>query len=293
MGKALKGLIITIVSIIALVSVSIIGGYIFVRSKYNIDLFRTVGQLKTLTQSVDESTLCPNAFKDEDFTSLQTSLNSQLADGVVKYAEGDGYNGYSVDFTALSGVTLPHTSSIGLTEKQTGALAQIIFYEQTSGKIQVGETQLEIEIVQMDFSDIDSNGSADFNVVVKIDLTTLKADMTSFPFSWLKKYIPDGLYISSTVRVDKTDNLMGYSVAHKQLTINNLSVDDTTDLFNTLDTVLKIGSAEALNTSIGTTVANALIGNGDNAGFAYSLKAIGKTSCSFMTAGSVDYFVIN
>lgn len=43
------------------------------------------------------------------------------------------------------------------------------------------------------------------------------------------------------------------------VTINNLSADDTNDLFHTLDAVLKLGSAENLNLTIGNTVANVLI----------------------------------
>lgn len=77
---------------------------------------------------------------------------------------------------------------------------------------------------------------------------------------------------------------MGYSVAHKEFKLNNLSADDTDDLFHTLDAVLKIGSAENMNLQIGTTAVNALIGNSDNAGFAYSLQALGKTTFKFTSA---------
>ena len=48
--------------IVAILGVTVIGGYIYVRTTYGIDLFRTAGQLKTLTQAVDESALCPDAF---------------------------------------------------------------------------------------------------------------------------------------------------------------------------------------------------------------------------------------
>ena len=64
--KAIKNLIITLVVVVAILGVVIIGGYIYVRSTYGIDLFRTAGQLKTLSQDVDESALCPNAYGEED-----------------------------------------------------------------------------------------------------------------------------------------------------------------------------------------------------------------------------------
>lgn len=60
--KAIKNLIITLVVVVAILGVAVIGGYIYVRTTYGIDLFRTAGQLKILTQAVDESALCPDAF---------------------------------------------------------------------------------------------------------------------------------------------------------------------------------------------------------------------------------------
>ena len=69
--KALKGVLITLVVIIAIVGVTVIGGYVAVRSKYGIDLFRTAGQLKTLTKDVDESALCPNAYGEQDFVEMK------------------------------------------------------------------------------------------------------------------------------------------------------------------------------------------------------------------------------
>ena len=44
--KAIKNLIITLVIVVAILGVVIIGGYIYVRTAYGIDLFRTAGQLK-------------------------------------------------------------------------------------------------------------------------------------------------------------------------------------------------------------------------------------------------------
>ena len=91
---------------------------------------------------------------------------------------------------------------ISLTEKQVGAIAQTVFYEQTGGKIKLGEKEVSVTVVQVDFSEFADNGSADFNVVAKLDLTPFKADMGEFPYKYFKKYIPDSLYVSSTVRVN-------------------------------------------------------------------------------------------
>ena len=288
--KAIRNLIITLVVIVAILGVVIIGGYIYVRTTYGIDLFRTAGQLKTLTQTVDETALCPNAYGEEDFAAMETELNKKF-DGFVSYEEGKGFNGYSVNFGSLAGKSMSGT--IFLTEKHVGAIAQTVFYEQTGGKIKLGEKEVAVTVMQVDFSEIAANGSADFNVVAKIDLTPFKADMGGFPYKYFKKYIPDNLYVSSTVRVDKTEeDGFAYTVTHKSLTLNNLSADDTADLFDTLNAVLKIGTAENLNMQVGETAVNALIGTKDNPGFAYSMKAIGAKSFDFGTVSDIDLFIV-
>ncbi len=288
--KAIKNLIISLVVIVAILGVVIIGGYIYVRTTYGIDLFRTAGQLKTLTKDVDESALCPNAYGEQDFVEMKSAVNDKI-DGLIVYEKGKGYNGYSVNFASLAGKSM--TDPIFLTEKHVGAIAQTVFYEQTGGKIKIAEKEVSVSVVQVDFSQIAENGSADFNVVAKLDLTPFKADMGGFPYKYFKKYIPDNLYVSSTVRVDKTEeDGFAYTVTHKSLTLNNLSADDTADLFDTLNAVLKIGTAENLNMQVGTTAVNALIGTAENPGFAYSMKAIGAKSFDFGTFSDIDLFIL-
>ena len=116
--KAIKGLIITLIVIIALAGVTIIGGYIYVRSTYGIDLFRTAGQLKTLSQTPDESALCPNAFSASDMADVKSNMDEK-ASGLISYEEGKGYEGYTVDFSDVSSIA-PFTGSIGFSSKQAG-----------------------------------------------------------------------------------------------------------------------------------------------------------------------------
>ena len=185
--KAIKNLIITLVVIVAILGVAVIGGYIYVRTTYGIDLFRTAGQLKTLTKDVDESALCPNAYGEQDFVTMKSEIDKRFS-GLIVYEKGKGYNGYSVNFDALNGKVM--TDMISLTEKQVGAVAQTVFFGQTAGKLKIGGKDVSVTVVQIDFSEIAANGSADFNVVAKIDLTPFKADMGGFPYKYFKKYIP-------------------------------------------------------------------------------------------------------
>lgn len=75
--------------------------YIAARVKLGVNLFRTIGQLKTLSQPVNEQEVLPAAYKSEDLADLKSQTESRLGN-VVLYEEGKGYEGYSVDFTALA-----------------------------------------------------------------------------------------------------------------------------------------------------------------------------------------------
>ena len=270
--SAIKKLIISVIVIIAIVAVALIGVYIAARVKLGVDLFRTIGQLKTLNQPVNEQEAFPAAYKSQDLADLKSQTESQLGN-VVLYEEGKGYEGYTVDFTALavSGAT---AKPVILSEQQAGALAEIVFYQQTGGKLTIADKEISVCVLQIAFTEIDAEtGDADLNVTVKLDLTPFKNDMEGFPFNMLKGVVPDALYVTSVVRIEKGEGL-AYTVTPKYLTINNLSGDDTSDFFHTLDVVLKIGSAEDLNAKIGTTAANALIGTEQNPGFVYALKSV-------------------
>ena len=271
--RAIKKLIISLIVIIGILAVALIGVYIAARVKLGVDLFRTAGQLKTLSQPVNEQETFPAAYQSEDLADLKSQTDSQLGD-VVLYEEGKGYEGYTVDFTALalSGAT---AKPVFLSERQAGALAEIVFHQQTGGELTRADKEISVCVLQIAFTEIDAEtGNADLNVTVKLDLTPFKNDMNGFPFNLLKGFVPDALYVTSVVRIEKGEGL-AYTVTPKYLTLNNLSGDDTSDFFHTLDVVLKIGSAEELNAEIGTTAANALIGTEQNPGFVYALKATG------------------
>lgn len=271
--SAIKKLIISLIVIIGILAMALIGVYIVARVNLGVDLFRTVGQLKTLSQPVNEQESFSAAYRSEDLAELKSQTDSQLGD-VVLYEEGKGYEGYTVDFTALalSGAT---AKPVFLSEQQAGALAEIVFHQQTGGVLTIADKEISVCVLQIAFTEIDAEtGNADLNVTVKLDLTPFKNDMEGFPFNLLKGIVPDALYVTSVVRIEKGEGL-AYTVTPKYLTLNNLSGDDTSDFFHALDVVLKIGSAEELNAEIGTTAANALIGTEQNPGFVYALKATG------------------
>lgn len=284
MKKAIKGLIINLIVIVALAGVTIIGGYIYVRSTYGIDLFRTAGQLKTLSQTVDENKLCPEAFSDDDMVDVQTEVNKSVED-FITYTEE---HGYTVHFNDL-----PEEMKyiIKLTDKQVGALAETVVKQEMGGKIDVGGNEIGLALKQVDFSEI-TETSALFNTVIRLDITSVKSLLGGFPFDMLKKYIPDYFYISSTVSVTHDNQPFVYTVTHNAITVNNLSAADTEDLFHTLDVVLKTGSARSFNEKIGNTLLGMLIGDETQTGVAYSLKEIGAADYAFLADESGEYFAV-
>ena len=91
---------------------------------------------------------------------MKSAVNDKI-DGLIVYEKDKGYNGYSVNFASLAGKSM--TDPIFLTEKHVGAIAQTVFYEQTGGKIKLGDKEVSVTVMQVDFSEIAANGSEDFS----------------------------------------------------------------------------------------------------------------------------------
>ena len=282
--KAIKKLLSALIIIIVIIAVAVIGGYMYVRSTYEIDLFNTIGQLKTLNQPVDETVLCPNAFSDEDMQGMQAQINSSV-ENLVTYSEADGYTIKLEDVSSTMG------QEIKLTGKQFGALAQTILEQATGEELNIGGKDLSIELKQVSFSQL-SGSNAVVSTVVKLDITAIKAELKGFPFSYLKNYIPDNLYITSSATVVKGGEAFTYTIENATMSLNNLTAADTEDLIHTLDAVLKVGTAEEMNEMIISTFLNLMIGNESNTGFAYSLKEIGATDYAFVSENDQIYFTI-
>ena len=283
--KIIKKLIALLLGLVMLVGVVAVGGYFYVKSSYGIDLLKTVKELKTLSEPVNESELCPHAFSDSDMVNVQEIVNQSVEDFIL-YSEE---HGYQVDFNNLPDEM---KQVIKITDKQVGALAQTVVKQETGGKLEFSGKELNIALKQVKFSEIE-NGNAKLNSVICVDITPFKADMPeNFPFSYLKKFVPDALYISSTVLVEKGETAFDYQVKHDALTINYLNKEDTEDLFNTLNILLSIGSAQEWNEKMGGAIANALIGNEQENGIAYSLKDIGASDYAFVQEEGVGYFSV-
>lgn len=283
--KLIKKLIITIITLVVVIIAGAVGTYIYVKNTYDIDLINTVLQLKKISDPVDEKKLITNPYTEEDKTKAHEEVNNS----VNGFIGNDGIN-FDKLLTEMKTV-------IKLDDKQLACLAQEVIDQEMEGKITIGEQDIPLVLKQIDISNVDDEGNADFNTIVKLDISSFKTNMNNFPLSMLKKYVPDYLYISSTVLVEKNkenDEVVPFSYSTKStsFTINTLTDKETTELFKTLDAVIKIGTADNLNNQIGNAILGSLIGSEEQNGLAYSLKQYGAKDYRFILENDVDYFVV-
>lgn len=283
--KLIKRLLVSLMTFVLVLGVIVVGGYIVIRKKYGIDLYNTVQQLKILSQDVDESVICPYSFSEENQKDVQNEVNGSISN-LVKYSEE---NGYTLD---LENIPTEMGQSIQLEDKEVAALADMVIRQEMNSTVSIGNQSTTFTLKQIKFSHIDDLGNASLNTVISLDLTPFKEKMNRFPFQYLKKYVPDALYISSTVLVNKGENAFAYSIEPNEFALNHLKPEQTEDFFHTLDSVIHIGSAEELNKMVGEAVVGSLIGNEKQAGFAYSLKNYGAKDYTFLSDKTGNYFVV-
>ena len=283
--KLIKKLIITIITLVVVIIAGAVGTYIYVKNTYDIDLINTVLQLKKISDPVDEKKLITNPYSNEDKERAHEIINNSV----------NGFIGSDkINFDKL---LTEMKTVIKLDDKQLACLAQEVIDQEMKGKITIGEQDIPLVLKQIDISNVNNEGNADFNTIVKLDISSFKTNMNNFPLSMLKKYVPDYLYISSTVWVEKNKENevvvpFAYSTTSTSFTINTLTDKETTELFKTLDAVIKIGTADNLNNQIGNAVLGSLIGSEEQNGLAYSLKQYGAKDYKFVLENDVDYFVV-
>ena len=142
--RLLRKLLTFILAIVGVIAIIGVGGYVFVRVKYDIDLFNTIGQLKTINEKVDEKVMCPHSFTSDDMVDVKTIVNGSVED-MITY---DETNGYYVNLENLANMN----TLIKLSDKQVGALAEKVIEEKTQGKVDVGGNTFTYELKQIQFS---------------------------------------------------------------------------------------------------------------------------------------------
>ena len=290
MAKARKPFIVRFIiwlfSIIITLALILGIGCLIVKQKYGVNVFSTISQIKTLNQKVDESKY-DSKFSDNDMKDAQIAVNAKM-EGLISYNEEDGYK---IKEEGI-GVESQISADLLLSDKQLGAIINNLINENAEGlTLDVSGNKLKIDFIQLKFVEIREK-EADINIVVKVDVRELKQKMNSFPTNIIAKKIPDYLYISSTSTIKKGGNAFEYEVLSKDIEINNLNSQDTKSFLNTLNLVFKFGTSDDFNLMIAKPFVNALIGNSENNGFAYSLRGLGVKDYDFVVVDNINYYVL-
>lgn len=290
MAKARKPFIVRFIiwlfSIIITLALILGIGCLIVKQKYGVDVFSTISQIKTLNQKVDESKY-DSKFSDNDMKDAQIAVNAKM-EGLISYTEEDGYK---IKEEGI-GVESQISADLLLLDKQLGAIINNLINQNEEGlTLDVSGNKLKIDFIQLKFLEIREK-EVDINIVVKVDVRELKQKMNSFPTNIVAKRIPDYLYISSTSTIKKGENAFEYEVLSKDIEINNLNSQDTKSFLNTLNLVFKFGTSDDFNLMIAKPFVNALIGNSENNGFAYSLKGLGVKDYDFVVVDDINYYVL-
>ncbi len=290
MAKARKPFIVRFIiwlfSIIITLALILGIGCLIVKQKYGVNVFSTISQIKTLNQKVDESKY-DSKFSDNDMKDAQIAVNAKMK-GLISYTEEDGYK---INKEGI-GVESQISADLLLSDKQLGAIINNLINENAEGlTLDVSGNKLKIDFIQLKFVEIREK-EADINIVVKVDVRELKQKMNSFPTNIIAKKIPDYLYISSTSTIKKGGNAFEYEVLSKDIEINNLNSQDTKSFLNTLNLVFKFGTSDDFNLMIAKPFVNALIGNSENNGFAYSLRGLGVKDYDFVVVDNINYYVL-
>lgn len=290
MAKARKPFIVRFIiwlfSIIITLALILGIGCLIVKQKYGVDVFSTISQIKTLNQKVDESKY-DSKFSDNDMKDAQIAVNAKM-EGLISYTEEDGYK---IKEEGI-GVESQISADLLLSDKELGAIINNLINQNEEGMtLDVSGNKLQIYFIQLKFLEVREN-EADINIVVKVDVRELKQKMNSFPTNIVAKRIPDYLYISSTSTIKKGENAFEYEVLSKDIEINNLNSQDTKSFLNTLNLVFKFGTSDDFNLMIAKPFVNALIGNSENNGFAYSLRGLGVKDYDFVVVDDINYYVL-
>ena len=270
--------------LVLLIAVCLITGNIYLKNTSGIDAIDVYKQVKQLNVPVDEEKLCDNRFTKEDISNCKDEINHAANTTIVIEKDGN----ISFDFTKINQNI---KEMIKLADKECAAIADSVLKEQYDGKLKLGDVELPSEILQIKFSNIE-NGNSNINLIAKVDFKEVKKEFNKFPLNLVTKYIPESLYISSTTYLEKSTTAFDYSLKSVDFMVNNLNNEDSSNLFTTINKIVKIGTADDFNLLIGHTICDALIGNENNQGLAYNLKDYGAKDFKFVKENDNAYFVI-
>ncbi len=284
MFKLLKFLIKFILTILIIVIIGLVGGCIYLNSAYGINVIDVFNQLKIMNEEINENEYIENKFSNED---LDSSKNISSLNNVIN-KNGDGT--YTIDPDKISMLE----EDIYLTDKQIGAIVNEIFKKEMEKNGQE-YSKYNPEVKEVTFSNITPT-STYFTYMVKLDCSSIKEEYNTFPFTLLKNYIPNYLYLSMTSSITHLEKPFSYEINYVSTKINKLTDEQTSSFLNTIKNVTQLDFASEIYTSLSTTLINLMIGNENyEDGFTYSLSKntlSGVKDYTFKEENGNRYYVI-
>ena len=289
--KILFSILKWVIGIVLSIAVTVGIFSIVVYAKYNINVFDIVKSLARLNEEVDIAVIAPKAATSADENSLVSKINGSI-DGLIVYNEEQSV------YELSTSVSSSMSQDIRLTGPETCSLLNILLNSSpVSMVVNIGGKEVDLKeygfkVVQVDY-DVKTENTTEFNIVMSIDLTKIKESLSSFPKNLIRDRLPNTLYISSTVLITKNEGTFNYDVAHVSLAVNNISGEEVENIVKVINIVAQVGGIDDFNKNLGSSFVNALIGNSQTAGFAYSLKGSGgAVDFAFEKVGDVTYYII-
>ena len=283
-------LLIGIISFVMTVIIIFAAFEIYFQAKHDISLIKAIASVVSLKDPVNEDEKYTSKFGEEDKASVKNKFNSNVGGNlVVEDSEGR----LKLDTSNLTSAN-QMTENLVVTDQELGALISDMLLTQGGGAtITMGDIQVGAELVQIHFDNINAETkSIDFNVVVKVDLKEVKKKFSSFPMNLVGNNMPDFLYVSVTLVVSPQEEPFSYSVAFKDVEINNLDKKQTQNVLKILNLVMKTGSTDELCTTIAESFVNAVLGNEENKGITYLMKSLGAVGFDFQVVNEKTCLVI-
>lgn len=274
MRKSLLGKIISFILGIVIIFVILVAiVFAVVKAKFGVNLFDTISNVKKLNDKVDEEKLCSNKFGDDDLSEVVSAINAQIPNYAT---ETDG----NVNFNLNNSTAINVDVTLSFSDKQIGAIINNLINKTGGIDVKSGDTTLNVQFIEFGLSNIKEDGrTADIKTVLKVDFKPVKEKLNGFPKKYLKKYVPDYVYIVTTTSVTKADNndIYDYTLTSKSLTLNNLTEKDSEQIVDTLNKLVHLSNVDTLNTTISSAFMRALVGEKttekETKGFASSIGA--------------------
>lgn len=279
-----KSILAVLLAIVIIVSALLIGACVYLKQAKDVDLVGSVAHaVSVLSEPISKEDVCDHPFDlKQDMANVQFIVNESVED-MIEYQEE---HGYKVKFQDLPDEM---KAIIYLSDKQVGALAQVVLTQEAVGQVQVNDLYMDIEIYQVKFDKDVNDGNILVNTVFGINTAQYREAMAGTP---IEGAIPEILYVSSVNKVIKGEEAFTYTLEHVSLELNHLTPEQTEDFFRTIDMFAHIGTAEYLNGQVGKALIGSLVGSETQRGLAYSLKDIGARDFEFQTKNGEIYFVV-